>query len=913
MARAAQDLLLGKLVGFIENEASTIAGVGDKVDEIRQELVHMIAFLKDAEGKKAQTEGDETWVASIRDSVFDVEDIIAEFTYRTYQQQREVGVARLLHIPKNLWYKRKIARKLDKIKRTIDGVSKRNKRYGGSVVVAQEGSSTNSQIRDQAEACLFTNEDELVGIEAPKELLMEHLVNGPQSQTIFSVVGMGGSGKTTLVAQIFKNDIVKRHFSCHAWVTVSQTCEIEDLSLFRSLIKEFHQSREEEVPGDIDSMSYRELVKILDDYLNSKRYLVVLDDVWSIEVWKKIKVSLQDRQLGSRVVLTTRNKEIARYAFGVPSHVHDIQPLKEENAWVLFSKKAFHTHPNQSCPPGLQRFARELVGKCNGLPLAIEALSGLMSSKNSHLEWSHVCNSLNWHLTNDPELDYMRTILLLSFNDLSYQLKHCFLYCSLFPEDCLMKRKRLIRLWIAEGFVQHVKGATPEVTADRYLSQLCFRSMLQVVERNVTGRPKECRMHDLMREVALSTSEKEKFGVVHDEKEKFGVVYDGKDEAIEARRLSIQSQGEIISSTGTSKLRSILVFKDTKLLPSNCKFMRVLDLENMSNTKLPNDLGYFFNLRYLNLRGTNIKKLPESIGKLLNLQTLNIRQSGIEELPKGISKLVNLRHLIMYSYTGDSLCFQFVKGTRIPVNVSKLNKLQVLSCVEAEGDIINQVSSMTQLVSIGITNVKESDGMNLCNTITKLQLLQSLCLVAINEEEVLQTDAISQSPPPLLRVVSLAGRLQNVPQWFKQPLQSLTCLYLHWSKLEENLVPHIEALPNLEKLILVNAYVGKQLYFHRGFLKLKELYLANHPLLTEITIKKDVMPYLHELHVEHCMSLKTVPVGLEHLTNLQRFILKTVPENIIQPIRKGGVNHSKVQNIPEIIHFSSETSYDIWS
>ncbi|XP_050364183.1 disease resistance protein RPM1-like isoform X2 [Argentina anserina] len=852
MARAAQDLLLGKLVGFIENEASTIAGVGDKVDEIRQELVHMIAFLKDAEGKKAQTEGDETWVASIRDSVFDVEDIIAEFTYRTYQQQREVGVARLLHIPKNLWYKRKIARKLDKIKRTIDGVSKRNKRYGGSVVVAQEGSSTNSQIRDQAEACLFTNEDELVGIEAPKELLMEHLVNGPQSQTIFSVVGMGGSGKTTLVAQIFKNDIVKRHFSCHAWVTVSQTCEIEDLSLFRSLIKEFHQSREEEVPGDIDSMSYRELVKILDDYLNSKRYLVVLDDVWSIEVWKKIKVSLQDRQLGSRVVLTTRNKEIARYAFGVPSHVHDIQPLKEENAWVLFSKKAFHTHPNQSCPPGLQRFARELVGKCNGLPLAIEALSGLMSSKNSHLEWSHVCNSLNWHLTNDPELDYMRTILLLSFNDLSYQLKHCFLYCSLFPEDCLMKRKRLIRLWIAEGFVQHVKGATPEVTADRYLSQLCFRSMLQVVERNVTGRPKECRMHDLMREVALSTSEKEKFGVVHDEKEKFGVVYDGKDEAIEARRLSIQSQGEIISST-------------------------------------------------------------ESIGKLLNLQTLNIRQSGIEELPKGISKLVNLRHLIMYSYTGDSLCFQFVKGTRIPVNVSKLNKLQVLSCVEAEGDIINQVSSMTQLVSIGITNVKESDGMNLCNTITKLQLLQSLCLVAINEEEVLQTDAISQSPPPLLRVVSLAGRLQNVPQWFKQPLQSLTCLYLHWSKLEENLVPHIEALPNLEKLILVNAYVGKQLYFHRGFLKLKELYLANHPLLTEITIKKDVMPYLHELHVEHCMSLKTVPVGLEHLTNLQRFILKTVPENIIQPIRKGGVNHSKVQNIPEIIHFSSETSYDIWS
>ncbi|PRQ50628.1 putative P-loop containing nucleoside triphosphate hydrolase, leucine-rich repeat domain, L [Rosa chinensis] len=390
---------------------------------------------------------------------------------------------------------------------------------------------------------------------------MEHIVNELQSQSIVSVVGMGGSGKTTLVAKIFNIDIVKRHFNCYAWITVTQTYVIEDL--FRSLIKQFHEARKEEVLRDIDMMSFRELVEILVNFLNSKKYLVVLDDVWDINLWAQIRVSLQHRQLGSRVVLTTRNDDIASYAFGVASHVHHIQPLGKKNTWELFCKETFSTHPIKSCPLELEPFARELVGKCNGFPLAIVALGGLMSSKKSRSEWSNVCNSLNWHLRNVPLLGSMQSILLLNFNDL---------------------------LWIAEGFVEHVKGVTLEVIVDRYLSELCFSSMLQVVERNEEGRPKQCRMHDVMRELALSTSEKEKFCAV----------YDGKDEAIEARRLSFQFEREIKSSTGISQLRSILVFVKETTLPSDCKFLRVLDLaENMSITKLLDDLGYLFNLRYI--------------------------------------------------------------------------------------------------------------------------------------------------------------------------------------------------------------------------------------------------------------------------------------------------------------------------
>lgn len=199
------------------------------------------------------------------------------------------------------------------------------------------------------------------------------------------------------------------------------------------------------------------------------------------------------------------------------------------------------------------------MGKCKGLPLAIVALGGLKSSKESSTEWRKACNSINWHLINDHFLEPVKTILFLSFNDLPYRLKHCFLYCSIFPEDYLIRAERLIRLWIAEGFIEHVKGVTLEEVSESYLMELNFRSMLQVV-RCPTIR-QACKMHDLMRELALSTLEKEKFCVVYDGREVM--------EEIRARRLSIQtSEGEIKVCKGMSQLCSFHVFVTGVFSPS---------------------------------------------------------------------------------------------------------------------------------------------------------------------------------------------------------------------------------------------------------------------------------------------------------------------------------------------------------
>ncbi|KAM1147012.1 hypothetical protein ACFX19_039471 [Malus domestica] len=888
---SAASLLIGKIAAILENEASSITAVRDEVDELKLELISMKSFLIDAEGKEPQTEGEKTWVTSVRDLTCDAENVIDEFLYHIYDKQSATPFTKLLHrtiyFPKNLWYRHRIAKKLQKITKKMKAIPERNERYGVSTIEGTSSGSVPRWVKNKAESSLYIMEDELIGIEDKKQTLMGLLMNGEENEMVVSVVGMGGSGKTTLVANIFNNENVKRHFDCYAWITVSQTFVIEDL--FKNLIKQFHQGRKEEVTAQLDSMSYKELLEMLSAYLKSKRYLVVLDDVWDIKLWQEIKIPLLNRHHGSRIMLTTRKKDIASYSFEVESRPIEIEPLGNNEAWELFSKKAFSTYDNKSCPPELESLAWKLVDKCEGLPLAVVTLGGLMSSKRSSSEWRSVYNSLNWHLTNNPMLEPMSSILLLSFNNLPNRLKPCFLYCGLFPEDYLIKRNRLIRLWIAEGFVEPIDGVTLEEVAEGYLVELIVRSMLQV-EKNEARGLGACKMHDLVRELALSTSKKEKFGATYVGRE---IV-----DKAEIRRLSIQTtEREINSCTGMSELRSFLVFGALKKLPSGFKLLRVLDLEGAPIDRFPDELVYLFNLRYLNLKGTLIEELPESIGRLRNLQTLNIRDSKIKALPKAICKLVNLRHLIMHRYTGDHYSFIYVNGTKPASDLSKLQKLQFLRCVESEGKIIKGIRNMTQLTNLGITNVKACDEMDLCDSLQKLELLHSLILMASDEEEFLRVNAL-RLPPPYLQKVCLAGKLERVPLWFGS-LQNLTCMILYWSRLEEDVQPHIQALPNLERLELYNAYVGEKLCFSRGFIKLKRLELLDFPLLNSIAIEKGAMPNLQALRIRRCAELKTLPQGIEFLADVERLILISVPMQLMESV-KGGTDHPKVQHIPEI-------------
>ncbi|OAY23910.1 hypothetical protein MANES_18G117100v8 [Manihot esculenta] len=646
MASVAVDHVIGTIMSALQEEATLLVDIKDELEEISKELVSMRSFLQDAERNKVMSKGEETWVAEVRDTAHQIEDLIDDYMYDMYRKQYSTGARRIFLTLKSLLEKLRIASKLRQINKNIIGMDERRKRFENDHI---EGFNDHCHLtlypRDSA---VFMKEDDVVGFVDESRLLKTWLVDGEKHLNLLSVVGMGGSGKTTLVAKTCNNETAKSYFDCYAWVTVSQTYARDDL--LRKLIKECHESGKARVPNDLGTKDFKDLVEYLIGYLKHKKYLVILDDVWDISLWENIKASLPNNEFGSRIIFTTRNEDVGSFSSNVRSHMLTIKPLKNEEAWDLFCKKAFFSNPDKSCPEELKPLALELVGKCDGLPLAIVALGGVMSSKKSTREWSSVWDNLNWQLNNNPRLEIVKSILLLSFNYLPSPLKYCFLYCCLFPEDYKIRRQRLIRLWIAEGFIQNVDRTTPNEVAERYFMELTLRSMLQVESRNARGRPKACKMHDFLREIGISMLEREKFGVVYDEKVKIN-----KCQLHQARRLSIQTTNwDLQSFDNMTRLHSLLVFVDSSVSFSNTsspnlKLMRSLDLENVAINSLPEVLGTLFNLRYLNLRGTQVEKLPKSIGKLRNLESLDITNTNVKELPSEVAELQNLYHLIMRS------------------------------------------------------------------------------------------------------------------------------------------------------------------------------------------------------------------------------------------------------------------------
>lgn len=146
-----------------------------------------------------------------------------------------------------------------------------------------------------------------MGITDAKKKIVGWLLSGHSQRTVITVVGLGGSGKTTLVASTFNDQTVQQHFDCCTWITVSQSYTVEDL--FRVMIKELFAVAQIDVPQNLSDMSYRHLVELLVHYLQPRRYMIVLDDMWDTNIWRSVDVALPNGTHGSRIMLTTRNKD----------------------------------------------------------------------------------------------------------------------------------------------------------------------------------------------------------------------------------------------------------------------------------------------------------------------------------------------------------------------------------------------------------------------------------------------------------------------------------------------------------------------------------------------------------------------------------------------------------------------------
>ncbi|XP_027081087.1 disease resistance protein RPM1-like [Coffea arabica] len=934
MAETVLSFVLDQVSTFLREEGRLLGGVRQEVQFIRDELEQMRAFLRETEAKEEDAQPTlQQWIKQVRDAAYDTEDILDDFVAR-FARHRATGfygsVRRIFSSIKNLRARHRVASEIQSIKSRIKSISEGHQRYQSEYGISAQASHSlsavnNSTWRYNRDDALLVEEAKLVGIDQPKKRLISQLLEGDDHQLkVVSVVGMGGLGKTTLVKKVHEDPEVRRHFPVRAWATVSQTCDFQDL--LKDLIRQLHKEGKKPVPQSIESLNTTELKEFIKDFLQQAgRYAIVFDDVWDVEFWNTIKFALPENSRGNRVMLTTRKSDVA-CASSIESRglVYRMEPLSIEDSWTLFCNKIFD---GGNCPGHLMDVAKGVLDKCEGLPLAILAISGLLASKdvNRTEEWEMVRRSLGGELEGTGKLDRVRKILSLSYGDLPWHLKACLLYTSIFPEDYKINCYRLINLWIAERFVEWREGMSIEDVALRYLSELISRSLIQVTRVFYEGFPDTCRIHDLLREVILLKSREQNMVTVTtgqpatwpSEKVRRLVVHSSSNDNTQhhqqRRDYYFDHLRSFVTVGSTDPLLSKMLLSEVL---GSSKLLKVLDFRGQNiEEEITNEIFNLFHLKHLDLWGTRVERVPKAIGKLQHLEYLNLGKTGVRELPIEIIKLQKLRVLRVYQQVDTSDDDYGYHGFKAPSNMGGLLALEVLDSIDASSGstIIKEIGKLTQLRELSITKLRREDGKELCSSLANLSSLRELSVTSIgkgDDHEIIDLNhhhpSSSSSFLQSLRMLILCGRLEKMPQWVAR-LHGLVRIDLDWSRLtgEEDPLESFQHLPNLGEINFCGSYQGEGLCFKAGgFLKLKELHLKRMEGLRWMRVEEGALTRLHQLFLQQLPSLEELPLGIQHLSNLQRLILSEMSsqlrEKLLEDQKEESEDYTRIAHIPEI-------------
>ncbi|KAF8655772.1 hypothetical protein HU200_060932 [Digitaria exilis] len=471
-----------------------------------------------------------------------------------------------------------------------------------------------------------------------------------------------------------------------------------------------------------DRLLATNLIDLVRESLQKKRYLIVIDDIWDKEPWDKvIGLCLIENNMRSRIITTTRIFDVAEHV----GRCYRLKPLSDKSSKMLFYGRVFGSQ--DKCPSQFSKVSKKILKKCGGVPLAIVTTSSLLANKAENIKvWEDVCDSIGLGLgTNNPGMDDMWKILLLSYYDLPSDLKTCLLYLSVFPEDYLIRKDRLIWRWVAEGFVQQGQQATRDQISlfeigENYFNELLNRSLIQPADMDgVEGKPKACRLHDAVLDLVITLSVEECFITT--------VLGDGMKSKV--RWLSLHSSNTLWPNMKIPKLRSLTICRPVHVaidLTHSCyRLLRVLDLQGYRLQGLASlsCLGSLSHLRYFGVSSTNtryqleVDELPVEIGKLRSLQTLDISDTTVIEVPSsviaGLGQLMCLR--------GTSLWH-----IKLPVGLKNLTSLEVLESVDVASErITEELGHLTKLRTLDV-RMDEECGKALMESLGKLAKIESL-------------------------------------------------------------------------------------------------------------------------------------------------------------------------------------------
>ncbi|XP_073149244.1 uncharacterized protein [Henckelia pumila] len=719
----------------------------------------------------------------------------AQYLVDLYCYDTEMEIIRQVPVPKNvdLW----------DIFRVIDDIESDIKELTGS---ATEVIESRLVLKNDLQLPNPGSEDEMVGFKDLRVQITEELTGTQSSLTVVSITGMGGIGKTTLARYIYYAPYVGYHFDCRAWVVVSQSFSIRNFLLgilgFMKVL-----SDEMFIEGEY------ELGLRLYDTLKGRRYLITIDDIWDTSVWDEIRRWFPNDNNGSRILLTTRLASVAAYASFSGGHIHHVSVLSSEDSWSLLRAKAFG---DKDCPPELQQIGHKISERCGRLPLSLVVTGGLLSQITK---------------TKDVWLNFEKY------------------------EDEEISVSKLIKLWVAEGFLKQVEHQDPEAVAEKCLMELVDQNMIIIPKHNFQGKVKTCRMHNLLHNLCVREADKDKFLCV------MGTPRYEITPHNQYFRLSIHSRTlpHLIfpdsSIPSFSHVRSLLC-TDHHLSPSvflKFKLLRVVDAIKVAFPKFPNELLELLNLRYISL--TCPKNIPASISNLRNLQTLVIRHEDGVNLPLEIWNMTHLRHVEFE--VGYVPCP--IVGTS-PLVLENLRTLSGLRNLRFTHDVSARIPWIERLKVYYDTDLDEEKGWSYYefHNLVNLQRLRALKIYIYPWPIDLKLEF---QFPPSLQVLSLGG------------------CSLSWED-----VSVVGRLPILQVLKLRRgSFLGKHWRANEGeFCQLKLLLLESLDLvLWEIYNDRYEFPCLEQLIVRNCRMLKKIPHEMGEIPALTKIEVDYCNESVL--------------------------------
>ena len=919
------DNLLMKLGSTVFHEIGLVYGVVSELRKLEETLSTVRAVLVDAEEKQESSHAVAVWVRRLNDVVYDADDLLDDFATedlrrKSTDDRRRFArqVSDFFSSSNHLAFRFKMGHRIKGIRERLDDIGNDIPKFNFIPRVVISGN------RGRETCSVVEKSHKIVGRDEAKKHIIELLMQSSTSQenlSMIGIVGMGGLGKTTLAQLVYNDRRVADYFDLKMWACVSDDFDVK--ILVRNIIKSATNKGVEDLELD-------QLQQHLQQYLDGKRYLLVLDDVWNDDVpkWGQFMSLLPVGADGSKVLVTTRSTRVAS-VMGIDSP-YTVESLKDEESWELFQSVAFKKG-EEKMHPNLVAIGKDIVKMCKGVPLVIRTLGGILSFNTQENHWLSIKDNKNLVLLRNKN-DIM-PVLRLSYDNLPIHLRQCFAYCALFSKDYIFQKQELVQLWMAQGYIQPVhENECLEDIGDEYFEDLLTRSLYEVVEHeDFYDEIMGYKMHDLIHDLAQSVV-KSDIIILTD-----NVI------AIPKRvhHVSLsRATNEVPKDLMDKPIRTLFMecCSDDHYIINRCisslKCLRVMRMR-LGQQKLPTSLGKLSHLRYLDLCWGSFENLPSSITRLKHLQTLKLNQcQNLKELPRNMKKLINLRHLEING------C---IRLSYMPHGLGELTHLQTLplflvgnDCGECRKKRIGGLSELKslnnlrgQLVISGLSNARGSEAKEAKlegkHYLDHLTLYWRGSVEATSEESEEEAVSVMESLQPNQNLKELSmcdyGGVR-FPNWMMNDrldmlLPNLVTIQIFFCKRCQVLPPFGE-LPSLKHLHLRNLpaveYMKDPLSANPFFPSLKILMICDMHNLKgwgrrDVTAKQTPSyPYLEHLYLtnistELCLHLISVPSSLKSLEISGMENVTSLPE---------GLQHLSTLQTLQIGHCSELTTLPGW-